>query len=59
TIAVPENSLHRAEMSHATFHQNVRGLKKAFYITWEQPKGIVRACPDCNILQGPGLGVGV
>ncbi|NXE44171.1 POK8 protein, partial [Ptilorrhoa leucosticta] len=49
-----------ARESHAIFHQNARGLSRAFKIPLEEARAIVKACPTCSYHNnGLGLGVGV
>ncbi|NXP40944.1 POK8 protein, partial [Leiothrix lutea] len=45
---------------HARFHQNANGLHRAYRITIDEARGIVRACPECAAInQEVGLGIGV
>ncbi|NXA87113.1 POK9 protein, partial [Melanocharis versteri] len=41
----PEDTQRFAFTTHATFHQNARGLYKQFNITMEDARSIVQACP--------------
>ncbi|NXF70433.1 POK8 protein, partial [Ciccaba nigrolineata] len=58
SMAAPVSDFIKARESHATFHQNARGLHHQFNITMEEARGIVRACATCGH-HGPGLGIGV
>ncbi|NXW52428.1 POK9 protein, partial [Nyctiprogne leucopyga] len=50
----------RAREAHTIFHQNAKGLQKAYGIALEEAKAIVKACPVCSYHnQGIGLGLGV
>ncbi|NXA89792.1 POK9 protein, partial [Melanocharis versteri] len=55
TVPSINHDFTRARQTHATFHQNARGLYKQFNITMEDAWSIVRACPTCGG-QGPDLG---
>lgn len=54
----PESDFMRARVSHEMFHQNAKGLRRMFGLTWAEARGIVRACPSCSH-HGPGLGLGI
>ena len=42
------------------FHQNAKGLRREYQITYEDAKVIVRSCPVCSHHNGSmGLGLGV
>lgn len=45
------NITEQAKLSHAFFHQNAQALKRDFHISLEQAQNIVRACPDCQLVQ--------
>ncbi|NWH37271.1 POK6 protein, partial [Chloropsis hardwickii] len=36
-----------AREAHSIFHQNAKGLHRAYRITLEEARGIVRSCPTC------------
>ncbi|KFO96624.1 hypothetical protein N300_07635, partial [Calypte anna] len=60
TLSAPVSNFAKARESHAQFHQNVKGLVKAFGVPYADAKAIVKACPICSsINQGLGLGLGV
>eukprot|EP00076_Gallus_gallus_P034795 XP_025000333.1 uncharacterized protein LOC112530482 [Gallus gallus] len=49
-----------AREAHSMFHQNAKGLRREFQITYEDAKAIVRLCPVCSHHNGGmGLGLGV
>lgn len=45
------NTIEQAKLSHAFFHQNAQAIKRDFHLTLEQAQNIVRACPDCQLVQ--------
>ncbi|NXF28928.1 POK8 protein, partial [Nyctibius bracteatus] len=50
----------QARETHAIFHQNTKGLHRAYSIPLEEARAIVKAYPICSHHnQGIGLGVGV
>ncbi|KFO95392.1 hypothetical protein N300_08938, partial [Calypte anna] len=60
SIAAPISKLAQARESHAQFHKIVKGMVKAFDITFADAQAIVQACPICsNVNKGLGLGLGV
>ncbi|KFO94988.1 hypothetical protein N300_00085, partial [Calypte anna] len=60
SLSAPVSSFAKARESHAQFHQNAKGLVKAFGVSFADAKAIVQACPICNnINRGLGLGLGV
>uniref|UniRef100_A0A8B9U0M2 Uncharacterized protein n=1 Tax=Anas zonorhyncha TaxID=75864 RepID=A0A8B9U0M2_9AVES len=49
----------RAREAHAIFHQNAKGLARAYKLSRADAQAIVKACPICsNYNSGVGLGVG-
>ncbi|KFO98699.1 hypothetical protein N300_00923, partial [Calypte anna] len=60
SVTAPVSNFAKARESQAQFHQNVKGLVKAFSIPFADAKAIVQACPICNNFnKGLGLGLGV
>lgn len=50
----------RAREAHAIFHQNAKGLAKAYRISRADAQAIVKSCPICSHHNaGAGLGTGV
>ncbi|NXK01360.1 POK18 protein, partial [Corythaixoides concolor] len=47
TIALHENDK-QAREAHSTFHQNAKGLARAYKLSMEQARAIVKACPICS-----------
>ncbi|NXP83661.1 POK18 protein, partial [Passerina amoena] len=45
----------RAREAHAIFHQNTRGLHRAYGLSMEEARAIVKACPICS-RHNQGLG---
>lgn len=49
-----------AREAHCMFHQNAKGLRREYQITYEDAKAIVRSCPVCSHHNGSmGLRLGV
>ncbi|NXY80365.1 POK18 protein, partial [Glareola pratincola] len=57
TVAVePPLSPHcRAREAHSIFHQNAKGLARAYKLSLGEARAIVKACPICNY-HNSGLG---
>lgn len=57
---VPKSKHQSAREAHDLFHQNAKGLVRAFDISKSEATAIVRACPQCSFHNGGvGLGLGV
>nr|XP_013800955.1 PREDICTED: endogenous retrovirus group K member 11 Pol protein-like [Apteryx mantelli mantelli] len=46
-VVVP-NLLEQARLSHSSFHQNARSLKRQFHLSIQQARDIILSCPDCQ-----------
>ncbi|NXW52219.1 POK18 protein, partial [Nyctiprogne leucopyga] len=48
TIEAPLAPHKRAQETHAIFHQNAKGLQRAYGISLNETRAIVKACPICS-----------
>ncbi|KFZ46134.1 hypothetical protein N321_11568, partial [Antrostomus carolinensis] len=59
-MEAPLSPFSRAREAHAIFHQNAKGLVKAYGLNRADAQAIVKACPICSYHNnGIGIGVGV